>query len=719
LKRWALAALVLVEGAALGWAVASGLGVERAEAPPDGWRVAERPAPYMNPATLGTLGVTPTEWMIGRFGALGRDLGAETLALTVRLGDGGALTILPAGGSVEQPVGEAILLEDGQPPTGLLLRSKGTPSALRCSGSAPPLGAGPTPVSIRRTAAALEVDVNGSTLRCSAKPPKGGLVLQSGLRRVHVGPIALDGAAVAPPATVGGQVLGALLGAVALGLLVLLQVGLLGGSPGLAALGWLPLLLCLPLSGWDSAPLREVLRVPDLPLRRIPVLVGLVPAVSLQLLGGAVRLAGGAPEATRVAWGLAVLLSIGAAAAVGWPAGLGVLAGLLVVPPLAARLLGRESSVSAPHAAASVALVAAAASFAVVAAENDTLRLYFTFSGAALGGLAWAAAQASRQRLRLYNVLSLALALGALGALETAVRFSPVGPFWQGAGGVQAAGTAGTLVAQFEALEAGAFTTWPSAGYPVQAPPRRDALRIVALGGSSTAGAYQNSSMDEFYPSKLNTILGPSVDVVNQGVGGWNSFHLARFAEKGLGRLEPDVITVYCGVNELVEVPVPYRDLHTAWRDGALRAGPSWLEDLRLFHGLRFLARAVRGSTVAVPPDHTQENLNAIAMAAEGMNARVLLMSEAVNPRPDALKPWWDAMRAVADAHPHVSFLHSAPLFTPRASSSFLDQNHLSDPGHRDLARALANELKRLGWLEATGSAPPATGQTTVPESPR
>lgn len=563
------------------------------------------------------------------------------------------------------------------------------------------------------------MDVDGSTLRCVAEPPKGGLVLQSGLRRVHVGPISVDGAAVPPPATVGGQAAGALLGALALGLLVLIQVGLLGASPSLVALGWLPLLVCFLLSGWDSAPLREVLRVSDLPLRRIPVLLGLVPALSLQLLGGASRLAGGAPAATKVAWVLAVLLSVGAAGAVGWPAGLGVLAGLLVVPPLAARLLGRGPGVSAAHAAASVALLAAAASFAVVTADNDVLRLYFTLAGAAVGGLAWAAAQALRQRMRLYNVVSLALAVGVFGALETAVRFSPVGPFWQGGGGVQAAGTAGTLVAQFEALEAGEFTDWPGSGYPVEAPPRGAGLRIVALGGSSTAGAYQNSSMDEFYPSKMNKLLGPSVEVVNQGVGGWNSFHLARFAESGLARLEPDVITVYCGVNELVEVPVPFRDLHAAWRDGALRAGPTWFDDLRLFHGLRFLARAVRGSTVAVPPSHTQENLNAIAVAAAGMDASVLLLSEAVNPRPEALRPWWDAMRAVAEDHPHVRFMHSAPLFTSRASASFLDQNHLSDPGHRDLARILAAELKRLGWLEATGSAPAGAGQNMVPESPR
>ena len=302
-----------------------------------------------------------------------------------------------------------------------------------------------------------------------------------------------------------------------------------------------------------------------------------------------------------------------------------------------------------------MSLSALAASLVGLGAESVVSRLYLGLFGAVGPGLGALALL----RLRAYNLVSLVLVLLAFGALETAVRFTAVGPFWRGTDGVQAAGSTASLVAEFEALEAREATSWPEAGFPVAAPPKSAAHRVVALGGSSTAGAYQNTRLEEFYPARMAEELGPEVEVINQGVGGWNTLHLARFAETHLAGLQPDVVTVYTGVNEMVEVPVPYQELYAAWRGGQLRAGPSVLDDLRLFHGLRFVLRALRGSTVAVPPAHTQAHLETVAQA-RGTRARVLLLSES-QPRPEALEPQ-AAMRGGGQTRPRGLPAHRPEL---------------------------------------------------------
>ena len=478
---------------------------------------------------------------------------------------------------------------------------------------------------------------------------------------------------------------------------VVSRAGRLLRSLGLLAL---PLLACLGLAAWDSGPLREVFRMPHLSLRGIPFWVGVAPTLLLWSLHGSFVLARCAGTGS---WVVAALLASTAGVCVRGPVGIGLALGLVLVPPLAAWMLRRERSVALEGAAGAVALTAAAAALAGRGADSEIARLYLGLAGACTGGLAWALSKALQ--IRAYNALSLVLALLALGSLETATRFTAVGPFWRGSGGVEAAGSTASLVMEFEALEARQHTDWPEAGFPVQAPPKASPLRVVALGGSSTAGAYQNRRLDEFYPARMAELLGPSVEVVNQGVGGWNTLHLARFAQTQLETLEPDVVTVYTGVNEMVEVPVSYRDLHAAWRAGDLQPGPALLDELRLFHGFRLVVRALRGSTVAVPPAHTTEHLQDLVDAAARAGAQVLLLSEAVQPRPEALEPWWQAMRSVAADHDHVSFFHTAPLLQPLGGAAFLDTNHLSDTGHRELARQVVGELRRLGWVNEAGAA--------------
>ena len=71
-------------------------------------------------------------------------------------------------------------------------------------------------------------------------------------------------------------------------------------------------------------------------------------------------------------------------------------------------------------------------------------------------------------------------------------------------------------------------------------------FRILVLGDSFTVGA--NVRQEEAYPKVLETRLrsvhGSRIQVINSGVGGWGPFHYAQYFEHYGYRFEPDLILV-------------------------------------------------------------------------------------------------------------------------------------------------------------------------------
>ncbi len=338
-------------------------------------------------------------------------------------------------------------------------------------------------------------------------------------------------------------------------------------------------------------------------------------------------------------------------------------------------------------------------------ADQGLARLYFAFAGASVGGLLWSIRHALG--LRLYNILALCLALSSLGALEVGLRWTSLGQRWDGED-LREAGSSATLSAQFQALERGPKGgDYPAAGFPVALPPRRAAQRIACLGGSSTGGAWQNKSLDDFYPALLGAALQPEVEVVNQGAGSWTSFHVRKYAENWLDAADAQVVTVYLGVNEATLAPASYADLHARWKAGKLGSGPSVLARLRLLNGLRYLGRGLRGrGDVAVDPDEFRDNLDAIADAVTARGGRVLLVREVVYPSGEAFGAWATQMQAAAQDRDGVAYLDPSPRLLAFGSGAFLDENHLSPAGHAALAEALQQRLSELGWLEGPGPGP-------------
>jgi len=165
--------------------------------------------------------------------------------------------------------------------------------------------------------------------------------------------------------------------------------------------------------------------------------------------------------------------------------------------------------------------------------------------------------------------------------------------------------------------------------------------------------------------------------------------------------LEPDVVTTYLGINESQLAPSSYSDLYTMWEGGRLGGRPSMLTELRLFQGLRFFVLGLRkAKMVAVTPEQTMENLNHLADTVRAVGGKLLLMSEASQPSPAAFSVYWAVMKSIAEEREDVAWLDTATPVAEAGTAMFLDQNHLSQPGHERVATMMVEKLQALGWIE-------------------
>ncbi len=662
-------ALLAVFGASAGHAVAVARGQAAAENAPPGWTLAPAPTRYVDPSLLGELGVSPRAWSLVQYRALTSPPLAE-LAFTVTL---------PALGSLDVSTGAATLqLRPGEAPSG-----EGA-----CEGTLPVVGTTPYPLRLHTAPDALEASSQGQVMRCHVTTAPA-FTMTPGLHRLWVSELVGDGGA-AVPLSWGAHVLALIVGAVGL-----VGVGAAtvasGGSLSTAVLASVPLVLCALLAGAELSWLREVVRLPALPTRWAALAAGVVPSAFAHVGGLAARWAGRPPSkvVTVTVVAVATALVVGREVSVYGLAIIGIIAmGRL----LARRLAGAEAAVGA---AAALALGAALGS-ASVFGSHPAARMYFALAGAMVGALVWLGVLG--RRVRFYNALSFGCAVIALGYLEMGIRFTEAGRFWTAAP-VDSAGWS-TTVESFVALDSATSSNYPSSGYPIRLPPKAAPRRIVCLGGSSTGGAWQDDDLGVFYPARLGAALSPGVEAVNQGVGAWSSFHIALFAARHLAELKPDVVTVYVGVNEATTSAMTYVELHRRWKAGTLSAGPGLLEQVRLFNGLRFLVRGLSADPLdrAVPAGDFADNVATIAAAVRESGAKLLLLSEAMQPDPISIAEYRDAMRAAAGGD--IAYLDTAAMVTDPAW--FRDTNHLTPAGHDALAGMIAAELRRLGWVSAS-----------------
>lgn len=305
------------------------------------------------------------------------------------------------------------------------------------------------------------------------------------------------------------------------------------------------------------------------------------------------------------------------------------------------------------------------------------------------------AAHGSRRRW--HPLLLQALLFSAFPLVELGLRHTAQDGSWSH--------TAGFTRAQEEIrelVELRRHRDYPSEGFPVKPPEKGSRRRIVALGGSSTGGAYQMDDIDLFWPRRLEQQLG-GWEVVNQGVGGWNTEHIRVYVETQIERLAPDVLVLYVGHNDaLTLTSVPFREhLQNYQASRAPHPVRDALRGLRLYNGLKYALLALReeGGAVTVPMDYARENHEAVAAAAAAHGARVLFVTEGLNPDPTPLDRYAEMQAEVARATGNRHLDARAALFARDEPRDFLDDCHLSEAGHIALATMIAGALREADFL--------------------
>lgn len=715
--------LATFAGLSLGWGGAMVFERAQLDAGPSGWSARHPPVPVLLASLAGPPNLPGDGFPLDSHGQLTAPMQSPaSVSVEATVPSGGQVELVLGGGGRRD--GVALWISRvGEPFAGVF--EAGAPvdqttqpmaprEALRCSPSLTPPSTAAVSASLAVDASGIVATVGDAQTRCARRRVGGEASIRSGLRRVGLHQISVGGGqgtlqVEAPGPRWGVRLIAAIGGGgLALGWAVL---ALSRGSLGLV-LPLLPLLAVGPLAGGDMARLLQSARVlsdwPEGWALGLPLAVtawgvalwsarwvvrqeGAGPwwwgAVALGALGlGGIVVMG---AFGLLAGAVLALVGVGAGLAIGrrWP-GLGLSRGLVAVGGLGLLALGMAAAMDP--------------------AEGMAV-IYAAEIGALVGVIVWVNAR----ELRGFNLISLAGVVLAAVAADQGLRWTAYGGRLMGVSGRGGAGMDDPGSQQVDAFsgfraleETQAFRDYPDQDYPVRPTPRRaDATRLVALGGSSTGGAWQNDDLDEFWPAEVERSLGGTVQAVNQGVGGWTSLHIRRYLETRMDLVDPDVVVLYIGHNDiLTESPRPYRQLHAAWR-----AGGGWsmgvsklLAGVPAYQAARFWVQALvrSGGGAAVPVDDARGNIAAIHDLLSEREVPMVLALEGVAPDPSVLGAYGGMMDALAAA-PDIAYVDTASrLADPRQGTTFLDDCHLTATGHAVVARAIVETLQTEGWVE-------------------
>ena len=447
----------------------------------------------------------------------------------------------------------------------------------------------------------------------------------------------------------------------------------------------------------------------------------LLAGIALASGAGALAAAGAqAPRAVEALATLAVALAVpfGSLAALRW-----------LVPGHPREVAAAEALSWAPS------LVAALAGLALAATgQRWNTPLHLMTAACASLALKLLFLQVNARAARAVNWASLAcVALLVLG-LEGAVRQSYLDTAWSAAptGRLRADRALGWKRADREfdfIVNKRRPTRYPRENYPVAFRARKagGATRIVCLGGSSTGGAFQMDDLDDFFPARLQRLLDRRAgagryEVLNQGVGGWNTFHIRLYMELTVDRLRPDVLVLYVGHNDIMTLAgETYRQFWSRYQrqHSSQRGLMELLERSRLVVGYRTVLSTLRrgpwGLSVSnVPVDDARENLEAVIRLAGRHDAPVVLVSEAINTPVRTLEAYRRMLAQVAQRHGQ-HYLDVNSLFRKKQHRDlYLDRNHLTASGHQQLAELLADFLVKKRVVKAR----PGAGSSAPSETP-
>jgi len=228
---------------------------------------------------------------------------------------------------------------------------------------------------------------------------------------------------------------------------------------------------------------------------------------------------------------------------------------------------------------------------------------------------------------------------------------------------------------------------------------RADTLRIVCLGDSTTFGF--KVAEKESYPAQLARLLSEnySVEVLNAGVPGYSTLQGLRFLERDVLCLEPDVLVVGLGANDMLDAAMPdgeqpvYHPLTFALRNWLLRRNLTGL----LAGWFRGGRRERAEQATRVPELETTDNLRAIAAQAKAHGAEAFFFLPVFAGSADML------LHGVLPPEGAATIDVAAVFAVARARGAELflgdDRLHPNPAGYRLLAQTVAEYLIAAGRL--------------------
>ena len=264
--------------------------------------------------------------------------------------------------------------------------------------------------------------------------------------------------------------------------------------------------------------------------------------------------------------------------------------------------------------------------------------------------------------------------------------------------------------------------------------PDHSAIRIVAIGGSTTYGVGVNDT--ETWPVYLEAELGDRYEVLNLGVPAHaTTEHLGTAAFK-LPELKPDIVVLHVGLNDLHVMHAPglrpdYANVHAVMLKGNLGlCFENSLPPIATLHlavialqkigvypvcetfGPASSATALKESSLdAQAAEYYRRNLGNLIAITKRWSKRTIVVPQVLNEErlADGGYEWWvpyiaqDALPALMSEYNRISMEVAKQEGVEFARSvvdarwerdQFVDHSHLGSAGNLQFAKLLASQLK-------------------------
>ncbi len=202
---------------------------------------------------------------------------------------------------------------------------------------------------------------------------------------------------------------------------------------------------------------------------------------------------------------------------------------------------------------------------------------------------------------------------------------------------------------------------------------------ILIIGGSVAFGAYA-SDIEKTYFARLLSLLKPQFSAIGISVFGvgsaLSSNDLAAFTLRGLD-IRPDLVIFLNGLNDLVN---PGGDDFSAYMR-------QYLGNMEV---AQHIARQHNIPIVFALQPFLGEKKIKTRLEKRILDLSVRKYEEVINPYYDTIRK---DLRTLADESPESFFIDCSGIFNDEEVTTFADQWHFSDPGHKILAAKLAREL--------------------------